>query len=373
MEIPSLVTERLGDEQVTAAVNLGDEDVLCQTRTRTIVYSGEGLISDESIAEYSHDVERLTLSEGRRKTKFGFVYVEGTKDLTVPNNRADRALEHVMEGVLRADDVATSDESVLGVYRFSELTLVVTDRRILKHIGASVWDEDFEEYPFEDVTSLAFEEGSVATQFVIGVDGRPRRVKAPDDQAPMVRRTLEEALFAYHDVESVEALNETLGGDLEEADGRGGTEPADSGTTIESDIEIGAGLEPLVGDDEDEAPASESEVGVEFDVDAGTGGDTEAETGVDAGSAAGGDAGANRTDVPESAGDAHVHTETASDAGNAVEAQTTAAPSADALTEDDLVEVTDQLEKLTTAVQRQNELLKKQHKALRTVLAELQE
>ena len=71
-------------------------------------------------------------------------------------------------------------------------------------IGAAVIDEDFEVFPFADVTGLEFETGSVATQIVLAVDGRPQRIKAPNDEAPLLRRTLEEVLFAFHDVESVE-------------------------------------------------------------------------------------------------------------------------------------------------------------------------
>ncbi len=36
------------------------------------------------------------------------------------------------------------------------------------------WDEDFEEYRFDDVTDLQFEEGSVATSVVMTVNERPR-------------------------------------------------------------------------------------------------------------------------------------------------------------------------------------------------------
>lgn len=249
MEIPHLVRDRLEGEEVTAGVNLGDEDALCLTPSKTIVYKGEGLLSDESVSVFPHDANRLTVSEGRRKTKLQFTYVEGTRSFSVPANRTEPVLELVLGALLRVDGATDPDEAVEGVYRFSELTVIITEKRLVKHIGTAVWDEDYEEFPFADVTGLTFEQGSVATQIVLAVDGRPNRIKAPNDKAPVFRRTLEQALYAFHDVESVEELNALLGTDDEDA----GVQDQGAGFGLESDID------PLVSDDEDEddvGPAS---------------------------------------------------------------------------------------------------------------------
>ena len=255
MEIPDLVRDRLGGENVVAGVNLGDEDALCLTPSKTIVYKGEGLLSDESVAEFPHDVERLVVSEGRRKTKFQYDYVDGTRTFTVPANRGEKVLELLLGGILRVADVAAEDESVEGVFRFSELTLIITEQRLVKHIGTSVWDDDFEEFAFEAVTGLTFEQGSVATQIVLGVEGRPNRIKAPNDKAPLVRRTLENALFAYHDVESVDELNELLGPDDE--DPAAASSDTGAGFGLEDDID------PLVGSSEDDDAVDTGVGGVE--------------------------------------------------------------------------------------------------------------
>jgi len=240
MEIPDLVRQELGGEDIRAGVNLGDEDAVCFTPTRTLVYRGEGLLSDEKVTSYPNDFERLKLSEGRRKTKFTLFYPDQKLQLAVPGDRTDPVLERLLEGSLRLADVLESDESVAGVFRFSELTLVVTDNRLLKHLGSVTWDADFEFHAFDDVTGLDFEEGSVATAIVLTVEGRPERIKAPAEQARAVQKALEDALFAFHEVSSLEELNSKLGSEEE-------TQDATDGLGLDS------GIDPLVSDDDGEA------------------------------------------------------------------------------------------------------------------------
>ncbi|WP_276272555.1 DUF7115 domain-containing protein [Haloarcula litorea] len=246
MEIPDLVQQELGDEEVRAVVNLGDEDTLCLTRTRTLVYRGEGLLSDETVESYPHDFERLEVGEGRRKTTLRLTYDDQKLELSVPNDRADPVLKRIVEGHLRVAGVVDGEETVAGVFRFSELTLVVTERRLLKHLGNVTWDADHETYPYDAVTGLEFEEGSVATSVVLSVDGRPERIKAPSEQAKTVRKTLEGALFSFHDVDSLAELNEAVGVD-EDGDEDGG----DDRLGLES------GIDPLVGGDEAAETADE--------------------------------------------------------------------------------------------------------------------
>ncbi|MDS0283529.1 DUF7115 domain-containing protein [Haloarcula onubensis] len=239
MDIPDLVRQELGDEEIQAGVTLGDEDAVCFTPTRTLVYRGEGLLSDEKVEAYPFDFERLTISEGRRKTKFTLVYTDGKREFGVPGSRADAVLEQLLEGALRGSTAIGEEESVTGVFRFSELTLVVTEGRLLKHLGSVTWDNDFESYPFDAVTGLDFEEGSVATAVVLTVDGRPERIKAPSNQASAVRKTLQESLFAYHDVSSLADLNAEVAADTED-------EPDDGGG-----LGLESGIDPLVSDEDD--------------------------------------------------------------------------------------------------------------------------
>ena len=236
MSVPGIVQSILGDEEIAARVSLGGEDELFVTPTRTLVYRADGLLSDESVDEYPHDADRLTLSEGRRKTKFSLEYpLEGTEQFTIPAKKTERVLHPVLAGVLNGNEITDPGETVVQTYRFSELTLIVTSERLVKHIGGAVWDDDYEEFHFADVTNLSFEDGSVATQIVLEVDGRPQRIKAPNEEAADLRERLQRALFEYHDVDSLEEFN-ALVDDEDDADERAPS------------MDFGDGVEPLSAD-----------------------------------------------------------------------------------------------------------------------------
>lgn len=239
MSVPGLVDDQLGGETVTARISLGGEDELYVTPTRTLVYRGEGLLRDESIEEYSHDVERVSVTEGRRKTRFTLEYaIDGEREFTVPSSAGEKAMTPLLEGILTVRDIIDEDEDVVAAYRFSELTLVITDRRLVKHVGTVLLDPDYEEFRYEDVTNLDFEQGSVAMQIVLTVDGRAERIKAPNDRASEVRLRLETALQDFYDVASNEELQELLQPDEEE-------EEAEADADEGEEMTFEAGIEPL--------------------------------------------------------------------------------------------------------------------------------
>ena len=212
MSVPGIVEATLAGEEVAARVPLGGDDELFVTPSHSLIYRAEGLLSDESIEEFPHEAERLSLSAGRRKTRFTLDYpLEDTREFTVPSSAVDDVLHPVLAGVLSGNGITSAGETVLQTYRFSELTVIVTTERLVKHIGEAVWDDDYEEYGYADVTGLSFEPGTVSTQIVLEVEGRPRRIKAPNEGADDLRERLQRALFSYHEVESLEALNEKLG------------------------------------------------------------------------------------------------------------------------------------------------------------------
>lgn len=246
MDVPALVTTAVGDEEVDARVDLGGGDAVFVTPSRTLVYRAEGLLTDESVEEFPHDVERLELTTGRRKAKLRFVAVAETRSFAVPADRTDAVLAPVLGGVLRAAAALDSGEAVRGVFRFSDLTLVVADGRAVKHVGRAVWDPDGEVLPFADLTGLHYEEGQVATQVVLELEGRPHRVKVPKDAFGRVRQTVESAVLAFHEVDTLDALAEKVGLDEPEdgtdavdalVDGPG----ADAGALDDSPTEAGAG------------------------------------------------------------------------------------------------------------------------------------
>ncbi|MGB9987414.1 DUF7115 domain-containing protein [Salarchaeum japonicum] len=255
MDVPAAVDAVLDGESVAARIPLRGEDALFVTATRTLAYRADGLLSDESVTEYPHAAERITVSEGRRKSKITLDYgLEGEETLTVPAGKLDDALHPIIAGVLNHASVTAAGETVKRTYRFSELTLIVTSDRLVKHVGAAVWDEDYEEIVFDEVTDIDTEEGNVASQLVLETTGRTQRIKAPNDSFRDVRETVEDALFAAHDADSYQEFRRAVASDR----------PVDeSAGTVAFDNDD---LEPLGGRDDAEdreadAPAESSAPG----------------------------------------------------------------------------------------------------------------
>src|SRR6056297_2360653 len=273
MSVPGIVQSRLDGEQVAAQVALGGEDGLYVTRTRTLIYRADGLLSDESVEEYPHDAERIEISEGRRKSAISLDYgIDGQEKFKVPSNRLYEALHPVLAGVLNAADVTGPEETVKQTYQFSELTLVITSERVVKHVGAAVWDEDYEEFHFDDVTRLDVEEGSVSSQIIIESDGRPQRIKTPSDQTREVRERIERALVAYHDVNSYEAFAREQAAESDDAEETDTAAP-NAGTDDETADPLAGGVEPIEANPpelDDDGAIADDETGVTSDEPAGT-------------------------------------------------------------------------------------------------------
>ena len=237
MDVPTLVSEALGDEQVAAHVPLKGDDALFVTSTRTLRYSDEGLLSDESVSEFPHDAERVSVSSGRRKATIGLDYgTGGYEEFSVPKSRLAATLHPVLAGILNDNDVTGPGETVTRTFRFSELTVVVTSDRLVKHIGSAVWDREFEEIPYDTVTGLAVEEGNVSSQIVLSTPERTERIKAPNESFREVRETVEDALLSYHGVDSVaefEAMSTETDADTVDADPEGETDEV----TFESEVD----------------------------------------------------------------------------------------------------------------------------------------
>ncbi|WP_135853109.1 DUF7115 domain-containing protein [Halorussus salinus] len=247
MSVPGIVQSRLDGEQVAAQVALGGEDGLYVTRTRTLIYRADGLLSDESVEEYPHDAERIEISEGRRKSSIGLDYgIDGEEKFKIPSNRLYEALHPVLAGVLNAADVTGPDETVKQTYQFSELTLVITSERVVKHVGAAVWDEDYEEFHFDDVTALDVEEGSVSSQIIIETDGRPQRIKTPSDQTREVRERIERALLDHHGLSSYDEFARAHADPDEQAEAeKAAADDGDDAAESDADPLAGGGVDPI--------------------------------------------------------------------------------------------------------------------------------
>ncbi|WP_410766801.1 hypothetical protein [Haloferax sp. DFSO60] len=235
MSQPEIVQSTLDGETVVSRIHLGGEDELFVTPSRTLVYRAEGLLSDESVDEFPHNAERLSVSEGRRKGKILLDYgLDGSQKFGLSVKRLDEALQPILEGVLTSAGVLDEGEGVVQAFRFSELTLIVTDNRVVRHIGSAVWDEDYESYHYDDVTNLEFESGSVATTVVLTTNGRQERFKTPNEQERLVRESLSSALCEYHGVSSLEEFRLSVAPDEE-----------DEADSERDNTDFGAGPDPL--------------------------------------------------------------------------------------------------------------------------------
>lgn len=219
MDVPMVVADALEDEAVAAEVPLKGEDTLYVTRSRTLVYHSEGLLSDESVSTYPHDADRIDVDEGRRKATVTLSYgTRGEDSFGVPAAKLDDVLHPVLAGVLNAAEVTRTGETVKRTFRFGDLTLVVTSDRVVKHVGSAIWDQEYEEVPYEAVTDLTVEEGNVSSQLVLRTGDRTERIKTPNEGFREVVESVQDALFAYHDVGSLEAFREHMQGDEDEGD-----------------------------------------------------------------------------------------------------------------------------------------------------------
>jgi len=387
MSVPGIVQSKLDGEQVAAQVPLGGEDGLYVTRTRTLVYRADGLLSDESVEEYAHDAERIEISEGRRKSTIVLDFgIEGEQQFKVPTSRLYEALHPVLAGVLNAAGVTDADETVTQTYQFSELTLVITSERVVKHVGAAVWDEDYEEYHFSDVTALDVEEGNVSSQIIVESEGRPQRIKTPSDQTREVRERIERALLEYHGASSYDEFAREHAETEDHADAEVGSDAEGDPEADEEPADpLAGGVDPIEAN-----PPELDDDGAIIDDDAGVTtdqrpGDGEAAVAEPEPASVDESGGASEVSEPSAVSDPDAPDDPAPKPGAEPDVTETRDASADAepaggfadsgfepasseLAADDTAA---QLEALTEAVERQNELLAEQQETLETLIEEL--
>lgn len=276
MDLPEAVQEALNDESVAARVGIGGGDALFVTPSRTLLYRTEGLLSDESVAAYPHGAERIAVETGRRKSTVTLDYgLDGQRTLRLPTDRLEDALHPVLAGVLNDAGVTGSGEAIKETFLFSELTVVVTSERLVRHLGETVWDGEFDECHYDDVVDLRFEEGDVATSVVLRHDDGQERVKVPNDRARAFRECLVDAVLAHHDYESLAAFREARtpsepdGEAVDTVDFGDGPAPLSADPSPVRDV---PGIETAGDDDGGRAPEL-----ADADGDAATGADGESE------------------------------------------------------------------------------------------------
>lgn len=261
-ELPELLAEAVDDE-VVDRFDLGGDDTVVVTTGATHVYRSEGLLSDESVETYNHDVDRFGVDAGRRRSVLRFADVEGERSFKLPSDAADDVVDSILEGVLRTKGAVDPDETVESIFRFSELTFVVTDRRLLKHIGSAVYDDDIETIRHEDITDLDFEEGTVATQVVVEANGRSQRVKVPNEHSRRVRQSVREAVLSFYDVGSLAELRAMLA-EEREAEAEAESETDETTPEPEADAPVEADADPTDGDGAASVPEETGPEAFEF-------------------------------------------------------------------------------------------------------------
>ena len=202
MDVPGIVRDRVADESRLTSVSIGNDDRVYVTPSQTLIYHSAGLFRSESVEEFPHDAARFDVSAGRREASFAFEYDDGVEGFSIPRDRIETVLPPVIAGVLRTTGLIDADESIVESYRFGERTLVVTGRRVLTSVGEAVWDREYESYPYEDVTDVGFEAGTL----LVTVGGQQRRLDLSGEGDREAYRTVEDALCAFHDADTVEAI-----------------------------------------------------------------------------------------------------------------------------------------------------------------------
>ncbi|CAI49768.1 uncharacterized protein NP_3354A [Natronomonas pharaonis DSM 2160] len=226
-DLPELLADAVAGGTVIDIIDIGGGDTIAVTRSATHVFRSDGLLKDESVETFGHDVDRIGVKTKRRKSSIQLESIDASESFTVPSKIADAVVEATLEGVLRTTGVVAADEELQTQFRFSELTLVVTDRQLLKHVGSAVWDDEYEAFRYDELTGLDFEKGSVATQVIVETDSRRQRVKVPNEHAGSVQQVVQTAVFEYHGVSSLSGLQAKLDPETE-PEPVGGDEAADA-------------------------------------------------------------------------------------------------------------------------------------------------
>lgn len=207
MSLPGGVSMLVDEDELINRIELDDRRTLFVTPSRAIAYRERSMLTEESVESYPTDLERLTLEEGKRQVTVTFEYPdEADRTLDLPKSSMAAALKALLASVIRATDVLEADEDIEELYRFNELTVVLTDRRLIKHVGHALWGETHEAIDYEIIRDLHTEEGQVSTGVIIETTGATERFKLPKDSADRFIAQIEDAVCAYHDVAALGVL-----------------------------------------------------------------------------------------------------------------------------------------------------------------------
>ena len=188
MDIPSLLSDSIKEgEKIVSRVLIASGTHMITTTERVFIHREEGIINNEIFEEYSLGVDQISVFSDRRKSRIVLNYgLEGTREFSVYAKYYDRIVDPLVRGVLKATRVVEPGELIRHVYRYGQLTIVLTDKQFLKHIGVALWSRDYESYQYEDIARIDIEKGGVSAEILIEYKGRMHIIKTDKDRARRV-------------------------------------------------------------------------------------------------------------------------------------------------------------------------------------------
>ena len=188
MDIPSLLSDSIGeDEKIVSRVLVASGTHMITTTKRVFIHREEGIINSEIFEEYSLNADQISIFSDKRKARIVLNYgLEGTREFSLNAKYYDRIVDPLVRGVLKATEVVEPGELIRHVYRYGQLTIVLTDRQFLKHIGVALWSRDYESFNYEDMGRIDIEKGGVSAEILIEYKGRMQRIKTDKERARLI-------------------------------------------------------------------------------------------------------------------------------------------------------------------------------------------
>lgn len=201
MDIPGLLSDSIREEEkIVSRVLVASGTNMITTNERVFIHREEGIINNEIFEEYSLDVEQISVFSDKRKARVVLSYgLEGTREFSVYAKYYERVVDPLVRGVIKATGVVEPGELIRHVHRYGQLTIVLTDKQVLKHIGIALWSRDYESYRHEDIARIDIETGGASAEILIEYKGRIHRIKTDKERARRICVQARNCLALYRD------------------------------------------------------------------------------------------------------------------------------------------------------------------------------
>lgn len=207
MSLPAGVSGLVDEDELIDDVALDGHRSLYVTPAKAVTFRERSLFTEESVDVYPTDIDRLLLEEGKRQSTVTFEYPDGqSSSLELPTEAMAPALKALLASATRATGAIPTDETILDLYRFNELTVILTDRRLLKHVGWAMWAASHDQIDYTDVRNIRVEQGQVSTGVNIDTDDGSDRLKIPHDTADDFVARLKSAVCDFHGIDDIGVL-----------------------------------------------------------------------------------------------------------------------------------------------------------------------